>query len=64
MLHVGDDPWLDVGGAAAAGMPSCWINRTGARWPDGLPRPDLEVTDLAALAEWLHAAAPERRSTA
>jgi FMN hydrolase / 5-amino-6-(5-phospho-D-ribitylamino)uracil phosphatase len=64
VLHVGDDPWMDVGGAAAAGMPSCWINRSGMRWPRELPRPDLEVTDLAALADWLDAHTASHRSTA
>jgi FMN hydrolase / 5-amino-6-(5-phospho-D-ribitylamino)uracil phosphatase len=64
VLHVGDDPWHDVAGAAAAGMPSCWINRRGASWPAELPRPDLEVPDLAALADWLDAHAFPLRSTA
>jgi FMN hydrolase / 5-amino-6-(5-phospho-D-ribitylamino)uracil phosphatase len=64
VLHVGDDPWMDVAGAAAAGMPSCWINRVGMDWPRELPRPDLEVTDLAALADWLDAANAPHRSTA
>jgi FMN hydrolase / 5-amino-6-(5-phospho-D-ribitylamino)uracil phosphatase len=64
VLHVGDDPFLDVAGAVAAGMPSCWINRTDARWPDALPRPDLEVPTLAALADWLDARDPSLRSTA
>lgn len=53
VLHVGDDPWLDVAGAAAAGLPTCWINRHGMRWPSELAPPDLAVADLAALADQL-----------
>ena len=30
VLHIGDDPALDVLGASAAGMRSAWLNRTGA----------------------------------
>lgn len=53
VLHVGDDPLLDVVGARRAGMPSCWINRKRERWPVDLPRPDLEFATLAGLADWL-----------
>lgn len=53
VLHIGDDPLLDVVGARRAGMPSCWINRRRERWPAGLPRPDLEFATLAGLADWL-----------
>jgi putative hydrolase of the HAD superfamily len=49
VLHVGDDPWLDVDGAARAGLRTCWVNRHGTAWPDGLPPPDLEVASLDAL---------------
>lgn len=55
VLHVGDDPHLDVAGAARAGLMSCWINRTGATWPKSLPPPDVEVSDLLQLADWLAA---------
>jgi FMN hydrolase / 5-amino-6-(5-phospho-D-ribitylamino)uracil phosphatase len=62
VLHVGDHPWMDVGGAAAAGMPTVWINRFDQPWPDDLPRPTLEVTTLTALADWLDAGRlPQRR---
>lgn len=53
VLHVGDDIELDVVGAARAGLHTAWINRTGAAWPHAAPRPDLALTDLAALADWL-----------
>lgn len=53
VLHVGDDPLLDMVGARRAGLRSCWINRRKERWPAGLPRPDLEFATLAGLADWL-----------
>ena len=56
VLHVGDDPWLDVAGARAAGLRSCWINRRAEAWPDALPRADLEFATLAGLADALDAA--------
>lgn len=54
ILHVGDDPFADVEGANAVGMRSAWINRSGASWA-GSHSPDLEIADLAALADWLAA---------
>ena len=56
VLHVGDDIEMDVVGAHRAGLRSCWINRDGRTWPHAALRPDLEFTDLAALADWLDAA--------
>lgn len=56
VLHVGDDIEMDVVGAHRAGLRSCWINREGRTWPHAALRPDLEFTDLAALADWLDAA--------
>lgn len=53
VLHVGDDPYLDIHGAARVGQPTCWINRRGELWPDDLPPPTLEVGSLTALADWL-----------
>jgi 2-haloalkanoic acid dehalogenase type II len=61
VLHVGDDPELDVGGARAAGMPSAWINRNGIAWPQK-PPPDLSVNDLHELADVLDAATVNRVS--
>ena len=59
LLHVGDDPWLDVAGAHAAGVCSAWLNRSGAAWPahESLAgvRPDLELRDLGELVDWIHA---------
>lgn len=53
VLHVGDHPEMDVAGAARAGLRTCWINRTGARWEHAQVQPDLEFDTLAALADWL-----------
>ncbi|MET0893945.1 MAG: HAD-IA family hydrolase [Pseudoxanthomonas sp.] len=55
VLHVGDHVEMDVLGAARAGLRSCWINREGLAWDQHEPRPDLEFTDLTALADWLDA---------
>ncbi|MBC7683304.1 MAG: HAD-IA family hydrolase, partial [Ferruginibacter sp.] len=32
VLHVGDDPLMDVVGAVSAGMQSVWVNRAGHDW--------------------------------
>jgi FMN hydrolase / 5-amino-6-(5-phospho-D-ribitylamino)uracil phosphatase len=56
VLHVGDDPALDVAGARAAGLRTGWLNRGGAAWSHG-PAPDLTIGDLNALAEWMLARA-------
>ncbi|MGC1549027.1 MAG: HAD family hydrolase [Rhodanobacter sp.] len=54
ILHVGDDPELDVVGAREAGLRTAWINRAGHPWPGVLGRPpDLDLRDLTALADWL-----------
>jgi putative hydrolase of the HAD superfamily len=53
VLHVGDHREQDVIGAMRAGMRACWINRDGAPWPAGNPRPDLEFATLGDLADWV-----------
>lgn len=54
ILHVGDDPELDVVGARDAGLRTAWINRAGHPWPGALGRaPDLDLRDMGALADWL-----------
>ena len=54
ILHVGDDPLLDVVGAKQAGLRTVWLNRTGEAWTHG-PAPDLEFPDMTALADWIDA---------
>lgn len=60
VLHVGDDPHLDVVGARGAGLRSCWINRRRETWPGQYRRPDLEFTSLTGLADWLDARYPNK----
>ncbi|MEL7024059.1 MAG: HAD family hydrolase [Pseudomonadota bacterium] len=49
ILHIGDDPMMDVEGARAAGQYALWLNRTARAWPAGLQQPTLELASLAAL---------------
>ena len=37
VLHIGDDPHLDVIGATQAGMQAAWLNRDAKIWPAPLP---------------------------
>jgi putative hydrolase of the HAD superfamily len=54
IMHVGDDPELDIVGARNAGLRTAWINRAGLPWPTELgPPPELDLSDLTALADWL-----------
>ena len=53
VLYVGDSPIADVLGARTAGMPVAWLNRLGAQRPERVPEPDIEVPDLATLADVL-----------
>ena len=52
VLHVGDDPELDVLGARRAGLRTAWINRHDSRWAHG-DSPDLTLRSLTELADWL-----------
>ncbi|GAA0716394.1 HAD family hydrolase [Dokdonella soli] len=61
VLHVGDDPLLDVIGAHAAGLHTAWLNRHAATWAERVAQypahadatPDLEIRDLGELARWI-----------
>ena len=56
VLHVGDDPAMDVRGAREAGLHSAWINRERRPWPADMgPPPELDLPDMTALADWLEA---------
>ena len=46
VLHVGDDPHLDVIGATNAGMQAAWLNRGGKSWPTHLPPPPRTILSL------------------
>lgn len=53
ILYAGDDPWLDVAAARAAGLRTAWVNRRGLPWPAEIAEPDLAVDDCGALADAL-----------
>jgi HAD superfamily hydrolase (TIGR01549 family) len=55
ILYVGDDPWLDVAAARAAGCRSAWMDRRAAPWPAELAGADLSVRDCIELAALLGA---------
>jgi FMN phosphatase YigB (HAD superfamily) len=48
VLHVGDDPLMDVVGGVNAGMQTVWVNRGGHTW-DHPVQPHLHVVELGAL---------------
>jgi putative hydrolase of the HAD superfamily len=59
ILHVGDDPAMDMAGARDAGLRTAWINREGLPWPTELGQPpELDLRDMTALADWLEAQHP------
>lgn len=62
ILHVGDDPALDVLGARSAGLQACWLNRRGLAWTLSEPAAELEVPDLHALRDYLFSAAASRKA--
>ncbi|HEX3913912.1 MAG TPA: HAD-IA family hydrolase [Steroidobacteraceae bacterium] len=49
VLHVGDDPQLDVVGAMRAGMQAAWLNRAAKQWPAHLPPSPLTIATLEEL---------------
>ncbi len=54
-LMIGDRPDTDIAGAAALGMQTALVRTgrfaPGEPWPDGLPRPDLDVESLDELGQ-------------
>jgi 2-haloalkanoic acid dehalogenase type II len=46
VLHIGDDPHLDVVGAARAGMQAAWLNRDAKPWPAHLAPPSRTIATL------------------
>lgn len=46
VLHIGDDPHLDVIGAIDAGMQAAWLNRAAKSWPAHLPPPPRTILSL------------------
>lgn len=52
-LHVAQSLFHDVAPANTLGLPVVWVNRKREERPREGPLPDLEVPDLAALADYL-----------
>ncbi|NND59422.1 MAG: HAD-IA family hydrolase [Gammaproteobacteria bacterium] len=57
ILHIGDAPLEDVGGASAAGMHTVWLNRFKRRWPQEQPTATMTVRTLAELCRRLEGSA-------
>lgn len=53
VLHVGDDPMLDVVGALDAGLQAVWVNRAGHDWAHEAHRPHVMVADMKELCALL-----------
>lgn len=49
VLHIGDDPLLDVVGAMQAGLQAAWLNRNNKTWPAHLPPPARTIKTLEEL---------------
>jgi putative hydrolase of the HAD superfamily/5'-nucleotidase len=49
VVFVGDSLRCDIGGAAAAGLDSIWINPSGIARPSGSPSPTFEVRSVLEL---------------
>lgn len=58
VLYVGDSPYADVAGGRNAGMPTAWVRREEAAFPEHLPTPDLTVSSLTELADVLEGVQP------
>lgn len=56
ICHIGDDPELDIQGAAQAGLRTIWLNRQGQAYPETLVPPDISITRLAELPKVLNQA--------
>ena len=54
VLHIGDDPGLDVLGALNAGMQTVWLNRPDNAWTHE-SKPHLSVTSLKQLCDHIEA---------
>ncbi len=53
VLHVGDDPYNDIHAPRQIGMNAVWVNRRAQLWPDDIPPPEFEISDLVQLGSML-----------
>jgi len=53
VLYVGDDPEFDVIGPQDAGLQAIWINRENNTWPEHLPKPGYQISNLHELESLL-----------
>ena len=58
IVYVGDHPRYDVVGAVEAGFHAVWINRECLAWPDELPQPQHQVSNLHQLEALLEGRDP------
>ncbi|MCP4333042.1 MAG: HAD family hydrolase [Gammaproteobacteria bacterium] len=49
IVYVGDHPHYDVIGSIDAGYQAVWINREAIPWPQQLPQPEHQISDLHQL---------------
>lgn len=49
ILYIGDHPEYDVIGPQVAGLRAAWINRENQQWPESLPLPKYQFTNLYQL---------------
>ena len=49
VLYVGDHPEIDVIGSQDAGLQAIWINRENHAWPEHLPEPGYQISNLHEL---------------
>ena len=53
IAYVGDDPAVDVAGAARAGMAAIWLDAENLAYPPDLAPPTARIGTLAELVPWL-----------
>ncbi len=51
--YVGDNPVPDILGAKRAGMKAVWLDRVGRRRPRRVPAPDLKISALSELLDFV-----------
>lgn len=52
-IFIGDNPVIDIAGAKGVGMAAIWVNRTGGRLDESIPRPEYTVKRLEEIKEIL-----------